>query len=96
MTTTVELANTVPSSPEDRKKLKNMIVEMTNSMSRIDAEREHKKEIATDIKQTFGLQTKMINKLATTMYKRNYANLQSENEDFEMLYETLVEGKSSS
>lgn len=84
---------TVPSSPEDRKKLKMMISEMTLCMQRMDMERESKKEIADEIKSQFEIPTKMINKLASTMYKRNYEDLQSENEDFELLYETLVEGK---
>jgi ribosomal protein L23 len=70
-----------------------MLTEMTHCLARMDAEREAKKEIATAIKEEFELAPKLINKLAATMYKRNYADLQAENEDFEMMYETLVEGK---
>ena len=82
-----------PSSPTDRQKLKTMLTEMTHCLARMDAEREAKKEIAAAIKEEFELAPKLINKLASTMYKRNYADLQQENEDFEDLYETLVEGK---
>jgi len=85
---------TVPSSVEDRKKLKMMISEMTHCMQRMDMEKESKKDIASEVKTQFELPTKMINKLASTMYKRNYEDLQSENEDFEIIYETIVEGKS--
>ena len=76
---------------EDRKKLKAMIVEMTNALSRIESEREHMTEIKTAVKDEFGIQKKITNKLARTMFKNNYADLQTENEHFEFLYESLVE-----
>jgi len=41
------------------------------------------------------LPKKQINKLARTMYKRNYEDVQQENEDFETLYETLIAKKSN-
>lgn len=80
----------VPSNESDRKKLKAMIVEMTNSYARVDAEREACKEVADEAARQFEIPKKLINKLARTMYKRNYSDLQAENEDFELLYETLT------
>ena len=85
----------VPSNPADRQKMKTMLAEMTYCLQRADDEREAMKEIANEIQKQFGVPKKIVNKLARTMYKRNYADLQAENEDFELLYETLVEGKSS-
>ena len=82
----------VLSNAEDRRKLKAMIIEMTNTLSRVDAEREHLKEIASAAVDEFDIQKKLINKLARTMYKNNYADLQAENEHFEFLYESLVDG----
>lgn len=83
----------VPSSKDDRVVLKGMLTEMTHCLSKIDAQREAKKDIAKGIKEKFELASKVINKLASTMYKRNYTDLQQENEDFEDLYEILVNGK---
>ena len=80
----------IPTNETERKKLKAMIVEMTNALSRIDGEREHMKDIAGVASEEFGLEKKIINKLARTMYKNNYADLQAENEHFEFLYEALV------
>lgn len=80
----------VPSSPEDRRKLKAAIVEMTKSMLRMDTERDLLKEIAKTASEDFQIPKKIINKLARTMYKNNYNDLQAENEHFEFLYETLV------
>ena len=84
---------TAPSNPADRQKLKNALVEMTNCMARMDAEKEAKKDIATKIKEDFDIKPAIANKLATVIYKQNYADLQAEQDDFELLYETLVEGR---
>ncbi len=78
-----------PINEEERRKLKAMIVEMTNAQARMDSEREHLKEIASVASDEFGIQKKVINKVAKTMYKNNYADLQAENEHFEFLYETI-------
>jgi len=80
-------------SAADRKKMKSMIVEMTNCLERIDSEKEAMKDIAEVAEDQFGIKKKYINKLARTMFKHNYADLQSENESFEFLYEAVVEGK---
>jgi ribosomal protein L23 len=83
----------IPAGIADRQKLKSMLTEMTHCLARMDAEKDAKKDIADAIKEKFELKPSLVNKLARTMYKRDYADLQSENEDFEILYETLVEGK---
>lgn len=83
----------IPSSPADRQKFKLMLVEMTKALQRIDLERETLKEVANAAQEQFSVKKKLVSKLARTMYKHNYADLQAENEHFETLYETLVEGK---
>jgi hypothetical protein len=83
----------IPTNKEERTQLKAMIVEMTHCLSKIDAQREHMKEIAGVAAEEFGLEKKLINKLARTMFKNNYASLHAENEHFEFLYEALVDGK---
>jgi len=82
-------------NPKDREKLKGMIAEITNCMLRIDGERDQMKEIIEVAADMFTLDKKLVRKIATTMYKANYADLQAENEEFELLYETLVEGRRS-
>ena len=83
----------LPSSPNDRQKLKLAIVEITNCLLRIDSEREAMKEIISEASSKYGVDKKMVRKIATTMYKHNYADVQAENEDFELMYETLIEGR---
>ena len=86
----------VPSSPADRQKLKIALEQITDSMARMDSEKEHIKEVITTIKENFELDPKHIRKMAKTMYDRSFADLQQENEDFELLYESVVEGMAAS
>jgi len=82
----------VPSSPADRQKLRIALEEITNCMAMQDAQKDQMKEIITTIKENFELDPKHIRKMAKTMYDRSYADLQKENEEFEVLYETVIEG----
>lgn len=85
---------TVPSNPKDRESLKAALVEITDTMTMMDSLKEKKKDIVDMIKETYELTPKTINKMAKTMYDRSYQTLQQENEDFELLYESVVEGAS--
>jgi len=75
--------------------MKQMLAEMTKCLSNADREREAMKEIGDEIHSQFNIAKNTINKLARTMYKRDYADLQAENEDFEFLYEALILGKNN-
>lgn len=83
-----------PSDPRELQQFKAMIVEMTHALQRVDSEREHLKAIASEASDQFGIPKKMINKIARTMYKHNYATVQEENEEFELLYESVTNAKS--
>lgn len=78
---------------EERKKFKTMLAVLTAHMHDIDVHRESIKETVECMAADYGLEKKIINKLAKTMYKHNYGSLQEENNHFAMLYETIVEGK---
>ena len=83
---------TVPSSPTDRQKLKSSLQELVDSMTRVAAEKDHTKEVISVIKENFDLDPKYIRKMAKIMYDQSFSELQQENEDFELLYESIVEG----
>ena len=83
----------IPSGSKERQEMKQMLAEMTACMQRMDDEREHIKDITKVIEEKFEIKSKVSRKLATTMYKHNYADVQAENDHFEFLYESLVEGK---
>jgi hypothetical protein len=86
----------IPSSKADREKIKIGIIEMTNCMTRMDAEKEAKKEICDELSSTFGLPKSAISKLATTLHKRNFGEVKTEHEDFEALYTILLESGNTS
>ena len=81
---------TLSLSEEDKSKLKSMLTEMTHRMERMDTEKDAKDEIANNAAALFGLKKKYINKLAATMHKRNFGEVEAENSAFEFLYETVV------
>jgi hemerythrin-like domain-containing protein len=82
---------TISLSDDDKDKLKSMLIEMTHRLERIEQEKDAKDEIANIAVALFGLKKKHLNRLAATMYKRNFKDLQDENTAFEFLYEALME-----
>jgi hypothetical protein len=83
----------IPSNSKDRQKFKQALAEITACMQRMDDEREHIKDITKMVEESFEIKAKVTRKLASTMYKHNYADVQSEHEHFEFLYESIVEGR---
>ena len=79
--------------PQDRKNFKAGLATITHYMQGIDDQRESIKETTDDLAATYGLDKKLVRKMAATMYKHNYADVQEENRHFELLYETVIEGK---
>lgn len=81
------------SNPEDRKKIKNALVEISNSMSRIEAEKDLIKNIVTDLADNFEIDKKHINTMAKIYHKQNFSEERTKNEEFEVLYLSIVENK---
>jgi hypothetical protein len=59
----------LPSSPEDRKKIREALQEMSNSFLRIDAEKDLIKEAINMVSEKYGLPKKFVRKLAVTFHK---------------------------
>ena len=83
----------VPTSDKERQTLKTMISEMTHCLDKMDAQREQMKEIGSEAAETFDVPKKLVNRMARIMYKQTYADLCAENNHFEELYESVIEGK---
>lgn len=86
----------LPTSAKDREKLKVMIEELVKSMRRKEDESIAISGIAKEIKALFGLPTKYTNKIARTLYKQNFEDVQADYEAFEAAYVTITEGEPSS
>ena len=81
---------TLPSSPEDRKKIMNAIQEISNSLTRIESERHLIKEILVDVQDNFNLPKKYTRKVAKIYHKQNFSEVQQEQEELEAIYETVT------
>lgn len=79
------------SNPVDRKKIKEALQEISNSMVRISAERDLIKEIKSKLADEYEvLSKKQISKMAKVYHNQNFTLEQQEFSDFEALYEEVV------
>jgi ssDNA-specific exonuclease RecJ len=81
------------SSPADRDKIKKMLAEISGSMTRMQAERDLVRETIKDMSKQFNLPVKTLNRMAKVYHKQNYNQEVAEHEEFEELYETIVQEK---
>lgn len=77
------------SNPKDQQKLKGMLNEISNSMTRMEAERDMIKEIIDDAAESFEIDKKYIRKIARIVHAATYSKVKTENEELETMYETL-------
>ena len=78
-------------NPTDKKKIKDALFEISGSYSRIEAERELIKDIVNDLADNFELSKKQVNKIARAYHKQNYNQQVAESEEFQELYQSLLE-----
>lgn len=81
------------STEEDRKKFMGAVQEMSNSMIRIEAERDLIREIVKEKSDEFKISKKIINKIAKTYHKQNRAQVEAEHEEFMEIYDETVSKK---
>lgn len=77
-------------APDEIKKLIGAVKEISDSMTRTDAERDLIKDIVKTVSDDLQLPGKMVRKLATTYHEQNLAEVEQEHEDFVNLYETMI------
>ena len=80
-------------NPEELKKFKSVLVSVTHYLHIIDEQRDAIKENIEEAATIFSIDKRIIRKLANVMYKSNYADIQEENNHFELLYEALIASK---
>ena len=73
----------------DKEKLKKAIQEISNSMTRMDAERDLIKEIIKDAHDEHGIDKKVLRKLARAFHKQNFSEEVATQEEFETLYQEV-------
>lgn len=79
-------------TPDDKKRIGNAIKEMSDSMTRMDAEKDLIKDIVQVTFENHGVDKKHLRKLAGIYHKSNMAEIRTENDDIDTLYEELFNG----
>jgi len=80
----------IPSSPNDRKTIKDAMTEISNSMVRIDSEKAYIKDAIEALNDKVDIDKKYLNKLARVYHKQTLAQVTGEMEDLEALYESCL------
>ena len=83
------------STEADRKKFMDAVQEISNSMLRVEAERDLIREIVKDKSDEFKISKKVINKIAKTYHKQNRTQVEAEHEEFLEIYDEATVKKSA-
>lgn len=78
---------------DDMKGIKQGLTTITDSMSRIQAEKESISDVIGAIHDQYKLPPKIIRRMAKTMYKQSFEVESSEYKEFEAIYIGLTETK---
>lgn len=86
----------MPSDPEDVKKIKNAIIDASAQKQMIADRQEALKDIKSMLKEEFGMPAGLFNKLVKAHFDHKYEELSIEHSVFETLYETLFDSDTTS
>jgi len=79
------------SNPTDRIKIKNMLAEISGSMTRMSAERDLIRETIKEMSDQFQLPKRTLSRMAKVYDKQNFTQEVADDEEFETLYENIVQ-----
>ena len=80
-------------SEDQKRRLKGVIVEVSNSLTRQDSEKDYQKEALSDIATEFSIDKKIVTKMAKTFYKDSFDQDVESFEAFEQWYDGLLANK---
>ncbi|NDB82042.1 MAG: hypothetical protein EB127_04775 [Alphaproteobacteria bacterium] len=81
---------TIPSSPEDKKKIRQALQEISDSLTRMEAERDLIKDILQTVEDNYKIKKKYTRRLAKVYHKQNFTQVQQDQQDLETLYESVA------
>jgi uncharacterized FlgJ-related protein len=80
----------LPQDPAARKAIKDCMVEISSSLTRIEGERDFIREAIKNISEEYQLNKKTFRKLVKTYHKQNFSNEVADHEEFEQMYQQLT------
>lgn len=81
---------TTITNPKDQEKIRKMMTEISNSYTRISAERDLINETIQALSEDFEIDKKILRKMAQIFHKQNYTQVENEQEELSLLYESIV------
>lgn len=78
------------SNPKDREDLLKVLRECADSMTRIKAEKDFMKEAVSDVCKKLDVPKRLVNRMVKVYHKQNYDEEVAVQDQFEILYETVV------
>ena len=75
----------------DKDKLKKGLQELSNSMTRIDAEREYIREAVKELAEAHQMNKRTLRKIALAYHKQNYNDETANFAEFQEVYEELFQ-----
>lgn len=79
----------IPSSEEDRKRIRNAMEEISNSYTRVEAERDFVKDAINALSEEVDVPKNILRKMARIYHKQNMQDVVAEVEDIEALMESI-------
>ena len=80
----------MPSSPADRKHILDVMMEISGSKTRQEAERNFQKEAINNLHDKFKIPKRLLNRFAKAYHKSSFQEEKAVDSDFELLVDTLV------
>jgi len=74
----------------DKKALKGVLDELSNSMLRVKSEKEFQKEAIADAAEKFNMNKRILRKMAKVYHNNSFTEEVMEMEEFQTLYESVV------
>lgn len=74
----------------DKEKVMGVLKEISNSMTRSEAERDYIKSAVDECAAKYQIEKKLLRKLATVYHKQNFNEERTSADDFATLYEDIV------
>lgn len=77
-------------SDTQKKELKEAIVQLNDSLTRVASERDYQKDSINAISDKTGVDKKIIRRMAKVYFRANYAQEQEDNRQFEDFYDGVM------
>lgn len=81
----------VPTTQKDLKAINAVMEEVSNSMTRMESEKDYQKEAFDELQEKYGIKAKHFRRMASDYHKDQFDKKVGEMEDYQSLYESVFE-----